>query len=140
MNATGHTVKVPRLLAVAAVILLAAPASAGAAPVCKVPGPEARAERRLQDVIRERAGYGFRADRDYVAQLMAQGRQPGHISDLPVTEAEQRYLNRRPMLHLGPRASAYLRRHPEFSAWWDIRDDWPRGPYVAVFVAGDPAN
>src|SRR3954451_3192778 len=44
------------------------------------------------------------------------------------------------MLRLGPRASFYLRRHPEFSGWWDIRDDWPRGPYVAVFVAGDPAK
>src|SRR4051794_3197383 len=111
---------------------------AAAALACTVPGPEARYEHRLQGAISERASYGFRHDREYVAQLMAKGRRPGHVPALPAPEAEQRSLTRRPGLRLGPRASASLRRHSGVFDWWDVRDDWPRGPYVAVFVAGDP--
>ena len=39
----------------------------------------------------------------------------------------------------GAAVTRYLRRHPEISGWWDVRDDWPRGPYVAVFLTDDSA-
>ena len=57
-----------------------------------------------------------------------------------MTAEEARYLDRRDALRLGSPATRYLRRHADVSGSWDVRDDWPRGAYVAVFVADDPAK
>lgn len=125
-----------RTLLVVLAILAAPSAAAAGEPVCPVPGPEARAEKQLREDMRQRARYGFRADRAYVRSLTTRSRQ--HL--IPVTPAEERYLDRRAELRLGARASRYLRDRPAISAWWDVRDDWPRGAYVAVFIADDPAE
>ena len=116
------------------------PSTAAAQAVCTVDGPEARAEWRLQEDIQQREQYGFRSDRAYVESLLAKGLRLRRHGNTPTTAAEERYLERRSRLELGAKGERYLRRHPEISGWWDVRDDWPRGPYVAVFVADDPAK
>jgi hypothetical protein len=100
-----------------------------AALTCAVPGPAAKAEKQLQTQIRERKRYGFRSDRAYVKALGGK-----------FTPAEQRYLKRREALSPGPGVTRYLRKHPEISGWWDVRDDWPRSAYVAVFLTDDSAK
>jgi hypothetical protein len=135
---SGHWTVVRRALFLAVLAVLAAPGPAGAA-VCKVPGPEARVERDVREQIRVRGNYGFRSDRAYVQALIARHawlRQWGIYG----TGAEARYLRRRDTLRLGAKATAYLRKRPAIADWWDVRDDWPRGAYVAVFVAADPAR
>jgi len=124
----------------ALIVLLSAPASAAAQePLCKVTGPEARTEAMLRREMRVRGHYGFRADRAYVAKLIAQG--PAHRRHgIRVTPAEDRYLDRREKVGLGAKAAAYLRRRPAITDFWEVRDDWPRGAYVAVFVTDDPAR
>jgi hypothetical protein len=131
---------VRRALLIAVLTLVAVPASAAAQQVCKVPGPEARGENRILEQIRQRERYGFRADRAYVESLQASGVVYRSLGDLRVTPEEARYLDRRRALRLGAPATRYLRRHERVSAWWDVRDDWPRGAYVAVFIADDPAR
>ncbi len=103
-----------------------------AALACSVPGPEAKAEKELQTQIRQRKHYGFRSDRAYVLELRAAGES--------FTPAEQRYLKRREALSPGAGVTRYLRKHPEISGWWDVRDDWPRRAYVAVFLTDDSAR
>src|SRR5262249_48185576 len=100
-----------------------------AALACSVPGPEAKAEKDLQTQIRQRKHYGFRSDRAYVKALGGR-----------FTPAEQRYLKRRAALSPGAGVTRYLRKHPEISGWWDVRDDWPRRAYVAVFLTDDSAK
>ena len=137
---SGHTVKVRRTLLIAVLTVLAAPTSAAAQQVCKVPGPEARAENRILEQITQRKQYGFRSDRPFVESLQTQGLIYRRLGDLWVTAEEARYLDRRNALRLGSPATRYLRRHADVSGSWDVRDDWPRGAYVAVFVADDPAK
>jgi hypothetical protein len=119
-------------------LTLVAPSAAAAQQECKITGPEAKAEQQLQQDIRQRERYGFRSDRDYVQSLRAQGAFVRvEFSDLPGTPEEGRYLQRREQLTAGAGVTRYLRRHPEISGWWDVRDDWPRGAYVAVFLTDD---
>ena len=122
------------------IVFLGAPASAVAQePLCKATGPEARAEATLRKEMRVRGHFGFRADRAYVAKLIARG--PAHRRHgIRVTPAEDRYLDRREKLGLGAKAAAYLRRRPAIMDFWTVRDDWPRGPYVVVFMTDDPAR
>ena len=59
-----------RRLVLALIVVLSAPASAGAQErLCKVTGPEARAEATLREEMRYRRHIGFRADRAYVAKF-----------------------------------------------------------------------
>ncbi len=126
-----------RRLLLALTIALAAPAPAAAAdPVCKVPGPTAKAEKDLQEQIRLRKQYGFRSDRTYVQSLIAGG-ATDPIEGVAATPAELRYLERRRTVTPGAAVTRYLRKHPEISGWWDVRDDWPRGAYAAVFLTDD---
>jgi len=104
-----------------------------------VTGPEQRAAQELRDEIRVRAGYGFRHDRAYVAKLIVAG-PPSRAHGIRVTPAEDRYLDRRRKLGIGAKLGRYLRQRPEVMDFWDVRDDWPRGPYMAVFLADDPAK
>ena len=116
-----------RLLLLVTAIILAAPGTAAAAdPVCKVPGPAAKAEKDLREQIRLRRHYGFRSDRAYVQSLIAQGSIVRGFEGLTVTPAEARYLERRRKVTPGAAVTRYLRRHPEISGWWDVRDDWPK--------------
>jgi hypothetical protein len=133
-----HCVRRPLLLAL--LISLAAPSAATAQQLCKVPSAEAKAERALQEQIRQRAKYGFRSDRAYVQALVARGAILHEYEDLPGTPQEARYLKRRKLLSPGAGVTRYLRRHPGISGWWDVRDDWPRGAYVAVFLTDDSAR
>ena len=127
-----------RLLLLVTAIILAAPGTAAAAdPVCKVPGPAAKAEKDLREQIRLRRHYGFRSDRAYVQSLIAQGSIVRGFEGLTVTPAEARYLERRRKVTPGAAVTRYLRRHPEISGWWDVRDDWPKGAYAAVFLTDD---
>lgn len=129
-----------RWFLVLVIVLAAVPASAVAqARVCTVTGPEARGEAALRDEIRARGHYGFRNDRAYVARLIAAG-PPSRAYGIHVTPAEGRYLDRREKLGVGAKLAAFLRRRPAIMDFWDVRDDWPRGPYMAVFVADDPAK
>ena len=95
-------------LLIAVLTVLAAPASAAAQRVCKVPGPEARAENRILEQIRQRERYGFRADRVYVESLQASGVIHRSLGDLRVTPQEARYLDRRSALRLYLFSLAYL--------------------------------
>ncbi|MDA0183126.1 hypothetical protein OJ997_22645 [Solirubrobacter phytolaccae] len=126
----------PRLL-LAVLIMLVVPASAQAR-ACLVTGPEERAEQTLRDEIRVRDAHGFRQDRAYVAKLIAAG-PPSRRHGIRVTKAEDRYLDLRNRLGVGAKVGRYMRARPEINAFWEVKDDWPRGPYMAVFVAGDPA-
>jgi hypothetical protein len=120
---------------------MAPSAAAAQEQLCKVTGPEAKAEQQLQEDIRQRKRYGFRSDRAFVQALRAQGAfVRAEESDLPGTPEEGRYLERRKLLTPGAGVTRYLRRHPEISGWWDVRDDWPRGAYVAVFLTDDSAR
>src|SRR5690348_6508182 len=136
---SGHWMLVRRALLVAVLAVLSAPGPARAAAVCKVPGPEARVERELREQIRVRGNYGFRNDRAYIQSLIARNAWLRKWA-IYGTAAEARYLTRRDELRLGAKATAYLRKRPAISDWWDVRDDWPRGAYVAVFITGDPAR
>ena len=132
-----------RVLLLALTLLLAAPAGAEAAePRCTVTGPEAKAERTLRDEIRVRRVHGFRSDRGYVAKLIAAG-PPSRLYGIRLTSAEDRYLDRWwRMDRIGPGAklARYLRRQTDVMDFWEVEDDWPRGPYVAVYLKGDPAR
>ena len=132
-----------RRLLLALTLLLAAPAGAEAAePRCTVTGPEAKAERTLRDEIRVRRVHGFRSDRAYVAKLIAAG-PPSRLYGIRLTSAEDRYLDRWwRMDRIGPGAklARYLRRQTDVMDFWEVEDDWPRGPYVAVYLKGDPAR
>lgn len=125
-----------RSLLVLAVLLIAS--SSARARECTVTSPEARAAWELREEIRVRASFGFRQDRAYVAKLIAAG-PPSRRHGIRVTAAEDRYLDLRNRLGVGAKVGRYLRARPEINAFWDVRDDWPRGPYMAVFIAGDPA-
>ena len=59
------------------------------------------------------------------------------IEGVAATPAEVRYLERRRTVTPGAAVTRYLRKHPEISGWWDVRDDWPRGAYAAVFLTDD---
>lgn len=122
-----------------ALLLLSLTPSTALARECTVTGPEARAEATLRGEIRARTAYGFRDDRAYVARLIAAG-PPSRRYGIRVTKAEDRYLDRRWKLGVGAKVGRYLRRRPAINAFWDVRDDWPRGPYMAVFIADDPAK
>lgn len=122
------------------IALSTVPANAAAQDrACRVTGPEERAERTLREEIRIRGVYGFRDDRAYVQRLIAAG-PPSRRHGIRVTKAEDRYLDRRAKLGVGAKVGRYLRKRPAIMDFWDVRDDWPRGPYMAVFVTDDPAN
>lgn len=138
---SGHTVNVRRTALLGTLAVLAAPAPAVAQEkVCNVPTPEAAAERTLQDYIRVRERAGFRADRAYVQSLLQRGLRRTEVGELPATPREARYLALRERLELGAAGQRYLRRHPGSTAWWTVRDNWPREPYIVVHVTGDPAR
>ena len=40
----------------------------------------------------------------------------------------------------GAKLARYLRRQTDVMDFWEVEDDWPRGPYVAVYLKGDPAR
>ncbi|MDA0170900.1 hypothetical protein OJ998_17490 [Solirubrobacter taibaiensis] len=132
-----------RRLLVVLILLLAAPAGAEAAePACAVTGPEAKVERTLREEIRVRRAHGFRHDRAYVQRLIAAG-PPSRRYGIRVTRDEDRYLDRWwRMDRIGPGAklAKYLRRQTDVMDFWEVEDDWPRGPYVALYLKGDPAR
>jgi hypothetical protein len=139
---SGHNGGVRRLLLVL-MLLFAVPASAEAAePACTVTGPEAKAEKTLREEIRVRRAHGFRSDRAYVARLIAAG-PPSRRYGIRLTREEDRYLDRwwrYDRIGPGAKLARYLRRQPEVMDFWEVQDDWPRGPYVAVYLKGDPAR
>ena len=40
----------------------------------------------------------------------------------------------------GAKLARYLRRQTDVMDFWEVEDDWPRGPYVAIYLKGDPAR
>ena len=128
-----------RLLLVLIASLIVAADATAAEPTCPVTSAEARAERLLRQEIRGREQHGFRADRAYVARLIA-ARPPSRRYGIRVTAAEDRYLDRFYRIGVGAKLGRYLRKQTDVMDFWEVLDDWPRGPYVAVFLKGDPAR
>lgn len=132
-----------RRLLLVLIVLLAVPAGAEATePACTVTGPEAKAERILREEVRVRRAHGFRSDRAYVAKLIAAG-PPSRRHGIRLTPAEDRYLDRwwrYDRIGPGAKLARYLRRQTDVMDFWEVQDDWPRGPYVAINLKGDPAR
>ena len=84
-----------------------------------------------------RRKFGFRSDKAYVRKLIRRGMWESDFGFIPVTPAEDRYLQLRDRLELGPRVDRYLRRHPRLSGGVSVEDDWPREPYLLVRVTRD---
>jgi hypothetical protein len=130
-------------LIVGVFLILAAPASAQER-VCHgqlaPPPPPTKAEQelaQLKDFARQRAQFGFRHDLPYVRELVARGVREYDVGYIPVTPRENRYLKLRDELELGAKAERYLREHRDVDGGVNIRDAWPRDPYLEVRFTKD---
>ena len=112
-----------------------------ASPVCHgqqaPPTPEQERQRTLEGYSHARASFGFRSDIAYVEMLIRRGRWESDVGFIPVTRAEDRYLQLRDRIELGGRAYRYLRKRRDLSGGVSIEDDWPKGPYLLVRVTRD---
>ncbi|MDA0162903.1 hypothetical protein OM076_21705 [Solirubrobacter ginsenosidimutans] len=131
------------VLTVGVFLILAAPAGAQER-VCHgqlaPPPPATQAEQevaRLQDFARQRAQFGFRYDIPYVRELVARGVWEYDVGYIPVTPRENRYLKLRDELELGAKAERYLREHRDVDGGVNVRDAWPRDPYLEVRFTKD---
>ncbi|HEY6890207.1 MAG TPA: hypothetical protein VI300_20555 [Solirubrobacter sp.] len=92
---------------------------------------------RLKEFARQRAQFGFRHDIPFVRELVARGVREYDVGYIPVTPRENRYLKRRDELELGAKAERYLREHRDVDGGVNIRDAWPRDPYLEVRFTKD---
>src|SRR4051812_35725707 len=126
------------LLSLVAVLILAAPAQAR---VCHGQHPfhpyPSQAQWELHAYAGDRAQFGFRHDAAYVQDLIARRQWGDYPHDFPATPAERRYLRLRDKLTLGTAAERYLRKHADVVGGSDIKDNWPRRPYLLVGFTRD---
>jgi hypothetical protein len=124
-------------------LALALPAAAAGEPICHGQfAPPTRAEReqaQIQEYMRQRAEFGFRADEAYVRELIRRGVWEYDVGYIPVTPRENDYLRLRDKLDLAADAEDYLESRPDLSGGVSIRDDWPREPYILVHLTRDRA-
>ena len=124
--------------------LLASVALLGSAePVCHgqfAPLTKAQQEQANVDYYaRQRAGFGFRSDPEYVRELIRRGVWEYDVGYIPVTPEENTYLRLRDKLELGRAAYRYLSSRRDLSGGGTIEDDWPREPYILERVTSRPA-
>jgi hypothetical protein len=128
---------------VLSLLAFAAPAAAADEPICHgqfaplTPAEQEQAE--IEDYMRQRAEFGFRADEAYVRELIRRGVWEYDVGYIPVTPEENAYLRLRDKLDLGAKARRYLKRRRDLSGGVSIRDDWPREPYILVHLTRDRA-
>ncbi len=135
-----------RRLALALMVVLAAPAAADAA-VCKYLPPPPRiskAERMLRWTVENRRDMGFRHDRAFVRRVNADpASRKRRLGYFPMTRREHEYAVARDNLAVGRRYArmyAYMRRHGDDFGEVSIEDDWPRGAYLRVPATRDLAR
>ena len=101
--------------------------------------PQEDIELRAYAELRKR--FGFRHDTPYIKHLIRLGLWYSGELGLPVTKAEDRYLQLRERLDLGDAARRYLRRHADVDGGVSIADDWPREPYLLLHLtSGVPSH
>jgi hypothetical protein len=113
--------------------------SALAAPVCHgqlAPRP-ADPQAELKSYAAQRAQLGFRHDLKYAKLLVKRGVWEYDVGDIPVTNAENRYLRLRDRLSLGAKGDRFMHEHRAIAGGVAVEDDWPRQPYLEVGFTRD---